>query len=97
MSLVHHLSGNLSTPSHAVLRAELSSQLDAALQGLSEIDREVLALRHFEELTNSETAQVLNMSEQAASGRYVRALGRLKHVVEAIPDLADRTTGRQRK
>jgi len=42
-------------------------------------------MRHFEELTNSETAQVLEMSEQAASARYVRALARLRHVLTAIP------------
>jgi RNA polymerase sigma-70 factor (ECF subfamily) len=52
---------------------------------MSEIDREMLALRHFEELTNSEAAQVLNMTAQAASMRYVRAIGRLRQVLEAIP------------
>jgi RNA polymerase sigma-70 factor (ECF subfamily) len=55
---------------------------------MNEIDREVLTLRHFEELTNSETARVLEMSEQAASARYIRALHRLKQILELIPDLA---------
>lgn len=85
LSLAHHLLGHLSSPSNAAIRAELSKQLDQALSTMSDIDREVLALRHFEELTNSETAQVLDMSEQAASARYVRALARLRHVIQAIP------------
>ena len=45
---------------------------------MKDIDREVLALRHFEQLTNREAAQVLGISEQAASDRYIRALARLK-------------------
>lgn len=83
-SIAFHLLGSMTSPSYAALRAELSKQLDTALQGMSEIDREVLALRHFEELTNSETAQVLEMSEQATSARYVRALSRLKQVLQAL-------------
>jgi len=84
-SLAFHLCGNLTSPSSAVNRAELAKQLDTILQGMNEIDREVLALRHFEELSNSETARVLEMSEQAASGRYIRALGRLKQILEVLP------------
>jgi len=83
-SIAFHLLGGLTSPSRAALRAELSHQLDAALQNMSEVDREVLALRHFEELSNSETAQVLSMSAQAASARYVRALARLKQVLQAL-------------
>jgi RNA polymerase sigma-70 factor (ECF subfamily) len=59
------------------------------LATLSELDQEVLALRHFEELSNSETAEVLELSEQAASLRYVRALSRLKHVLEKLPAFVD--------
>ncbi len=89
VSLARHLLGHLSSPSAAVMRAELSSQLETALSTMSDIDREVLALRHFEELSNSETSLVLEMSEQAASARYVRALARLRHVLEAIPGFMD--------
>ncbi len=81
------LSGQFTTPSAAFIRAELASQLEAALQGLDDIDREVLALRHFEELTNAETAMALNLSVAAASKRYIRALQRLKGVLELIPGL----------
>jgi RNA polymerase sigma-70 factor, ECF subfamily len=83
--LAFHLLGHLTSPSQAALRAELAEQLDAALSVLSDVDREVLALRHFEELTNSETAHVLDMTVQGASMRYVRAISRLKKVLESIP------------
>jgi RNA polymerase sigma-70 factor, ECF subfamily len=86
--LSFHLLGNLSSPSNAMMRAEQSRQLDTALQTLSELDREILALRHFEELTNHEAALVLELTEQAASARYVRALQRLKRVMETLPSLA---------
>ena len=65
--LAEHLLGGLTSPSQALLRAELSTQLNVALKTLSELDQEVLALRHFEELSNAETAQVLQLTEQAAS------------------------------
>ena len=88
-SLSHRLLGHLTSPSYAALRAELSQQLNLALESMGDLDREVLALRHFEELTNSETAKVLDLSEQAASLRYVRALSRLKKVLTAIPGFLD--------
>lgn len=87
--LSFHLLANLTSPSSAVMRAEQSRQLDTALQSLSELDREILALRHFEELTNHEAALVLGLTEQAASARYVRALQRLKRVMETLPTLAE--------
>jgi RNA polymerase sigma-70 factor (ECF subfamily) len=49
------------------------------------LDREVLALRHFEELSNTETAALLGIQPAAASKRYVRALARLKQILETIP------------
>jgi len=84
-SMSFHLQQPARTPSSTLGRAEQARQLELALQGMNENDREVLALRHFEELSNSETARVLNMTEQAASARYVRALARLKQVLEVFP------------
>ena len=88
-SLAEHFLGHMTSPSQAVMREELSAQLGEAMTTLSELDQEVLALRHFEELSNAETAEVLNLTEQAASLRYVRALSRLKHVLEKLPEFAD--------
>ncbi len=56
-------------------------------------DREVLALRHFEMLSNSECAQVLEISEKAASIRYIRAVGRLKGILDSVPGFKDYRDG----
>jgi RNA polymerase sigma-70 factor, ECF subfamily len=76
--------GDLTSPSMAAERAEGMEQLRAALDGLEPADREVLALRHFEELSNQEAAAVLGIQPAAASKRYVRALERLKGALEKL-------------
>jgi len=85
-SIAANLLGNLSSPSQAAMRGELAMQLEQAVEGMDQIDREVLALRHFEELTNSEVAEVLGIEQKAASIRYVRAIRRLKVILEKVPD-----------
>lgn len=77
-SLAQALVGSVTSPSHAVARDELALQLAQVIDQLEPIDREVLALRHFEELSNSEIAEVLEIQQKAASIRYIRALKRLK-------------------
>jgi RNA polymerase sigma-70 factor (ECF subfamily) len=86
-SLAAHLLGKLTTPSQALIRAELQLQLQQALNSMDPLDREVLTLRHFEEMSNGETAVVLNVSKAAASNRYVRALKRLKEILTGIHGL----------
>jgi RNA polymerase sigma-70 factor (ECF subfamily) len=78
------LIGDLTSPSQAAQRAETLDQLQQALNGLDPIDREVLALRHFEELSNRETAAVLGIQTAAASKRYVRALERLRESLAGL-------------
>lgn len=89
MSLAACLLGQVTSPSQAAVRAEMSAQLEAALESMDSIDREVLALRHFEELTNSEVAEVLGIRQKAASIRYVRAIQRLKAVLSQWPGFAE--------
>jgi RNA polymerase sigma-70 factor (ECF subfamily) len=88
-SLASQLLGRITTPSRAVVRAEIQIKLQEALNAMDPIDREVLALRHFEELGNNETAAVLGLQKAAASNRYVRALRRLKETLAATPGLLD--------
>lgn len=88
-ALSFHLLGHLTSPSQAALREELSQQLQDSLASMNEIDREVLALRHFEQLSNKETAQILGISDQASSDRYMRALGRLKNVLQVMPEFRE--------
>lgn len=84
LTLARHLVGNLTSPSQAAMRDEVLDEVRAALDSLDEVDREVLALRHFEELSNNEVAVVLGLQKAAASNRYIRALKRLKSVLSKI-------------
>jgi RNA polymerase sigma-70 factor (ECF subfamily) len=89
VSLAAHLLGRLTSPSLAAVRAEMQLKLQEALNGMEPLDREVLTLRHFEELSNGETAAVLGIQKAAASNRYVRALRRLKEVLSEMPGFFD--------
>jgi RNA polymerase sigma-70 factor (ECF subfamily) len=90
-SMAAQLAGRLATPSQMAVQAELRQQLEEALKSMQPIDREILALRHFEELTNSEIAEVLAISPAAASNRYVRALARLRDILSRLPGFACET------
>ena len=85
LSLAEHLLGKLTTASHAAMRVELKLRVQEALNSMDPNDREVLVLRHFEELNNGEAAQVLGIKPSAAVNRYVRALKRLKEVFQGMP------------
>jgi RNA polymerase sigma-70 factor (ECF subfamily) len=84
-SMAGQFVGHLTSPSQAAIRHELQDRLRAALAEMEPLDREVLALRHFEELGNNEVAEVLGISKDAASKRHVRALKRLRGL---LADLA---------
>jgi RNA polymerase sigma-70 factor (ECF subfamily) len=88
-SLAAQLLGRFTSASRAVLRAELQQQLQDALNEMDPIDREVIALRHFEELSNDEVAAVLGLTKGAASKRYVRAMLRLRDLVGETPGFSD--------
>jgi RNA polymerase sigma-70 factor (ECF subfamily) len=84
-ALASMLLGRLTSPSHAAVRAELVLQVQEALNTLDPLDREVVALRHFEQLSRAETAQILGISEEAGAKRYIRAMKRLKAILAARP------------
>ena len=87
VSLAAQLLGKMTSASQAVERVEIQLQLQAALNGMDEMDREIIALRHFEELSNAEAAQVLALEPSAANKRYIRALKRLQEILKSIPGL----------
>src|SRR6516164_3710796 len=87
VSLAEMLLGRLTSPTQAAQRAEVRVLLQEALNGMDPLDREVLTLRHFEELSNTEVAQLLGLSKTAASNRYIRALERLRELLAGIPGL----------
>ena len=90
VSLAAQLLGRLTSPSQAAARAELQARVQDALDDLAPFDREVLCLRHFEQLSNAEAAQVLGIGETAASNRYVRALKRIGKILQGVSGLLDR-------
>lgn len=84
VSLAAQLVGNQTSPSGAAQREESSQALADAIAQMSPLDQETIAMRHFEGLTNTEAAEVLGISVTAASNRYVRALARLKEILEEL-------------
>lgn len=84
-ALAAQLLGRDPGPSEVAVRAEMKIRLEEALNTLNPLDREMLALRHFEHLSNKEAAQALGLDTSAASKRYLRALKRLKEVLASLP------------
>ena len=84
-SLAQQLLAGLTSPTQAAIREELQLRLQEALNSMDPIDREVVVLRHFEELSNGEAAEVLGIEPPAASKRYIRAIRRLKGILDAVP------------
>ena len=84
-ALCAHLVGRLTSPSVAAVRDEIKMRLAQALDRMDPTDREVLTLRHFEQLTNAEAAEVVGIQERAAAKRYLRALERLKQLLSELP------------
>jgi RNA polymerase sigma-70 factor (ECF subfamily) len=84
-ALASMLLGRHNSPTQAAQRAERMLRVQEALNSLDPIDREVLALRHFEQLGRAEAAQVLGISQETGAKRYFRALKRLKDVLATLP------------
>ena len=81
---IAELFANTTSPSLAARRGEIMVLVREALEQLDPIDREVLVLRHFEQMSNHEAAASLSIKPAAASKRYVRAVERLRSVLEQI-------------
>lgn len=81
MSLAIQLSGNMTSPSQAAQKNESKDRLMAALDSMNDMDREILTLRHFEHLSNRETAEVLGVNYEAVRKRYIRALDKLQTIL----------------
>jgi len=84
-AMVAQLSAGVTGPATAAGREEARARVSEALAKMESTDREVLALRHFEQLNNAEAAQVIGIQERAAAKRYVRALARLREVLSDMP------------
>jgi RNA polymerase sigma-70 factor, ECF subfamily len=84
-ALCAQLTAGLTRPSVVAARNEIHARLTDALTQMDSTDREILALRHFEQLSNSEAADLLTIQEDAAAKRYLRALGRLRRILSEMP------------
>lgn len=84
ISIAAALLGQLTSPTQAALKAERQLALQEALSSMDDLDREILTLRHFESLSNGEAAEELGIETSAASKRYIRALQRLKLILEEL-------------
>jgi RNA polymerase sigma-70 factor, ECF subfamily len=84
-ALAAQLLGHETRPSEAAVRAELKVRLQEALNSMDPLDREILALRHFEQLSLAEAAEVLQVTESGACRRHMRALKRLKEILSSLP------------
>jgi RNA polymerase sigma-70 factor (ECF subfamily) len=73
------------TPAAAATHHELEQRFLAAIDQLDDIDREVILMRHFEQLSNGEVAQSLELSDAAAGMRYLRAMRRLRELLQDPP------------
>ncbi len=88
ISLAAHLLGKAATADDlAAARAEQKILLQETLNAMDSLDREVLTLRHCEQLSNDETANVLAISPPQASEAYIRALKRISVIVASLPGL----------
>jgi len=79
----------MDSPSAVARQAETLAQVEAAIESLDPMDREILTLRHFEELGNDQVAEILGLQKAAASNRYVRALQRLRDALAKLPGFFD--------
>jgi RNA polymerase sigma-70 factor, ECF subfamily len=85
IDLVARLRDPSPTPAAAALRRELEGRFREAIDVLDELDREIILLRHFEQLSNGEAARALGLSEPAAGMRHLRALRKLRAILGEAP------------
>jgi RNA polymerase sigma-70 factor (ECF subfamily) len=87
--LAAQLLGRTTGPSEAAIRAEQQRRLKEVLDGMEPTDREIIVLRHFEQLSNSEASRLMGWNESTTSTRHLRALKRLKTIVASMPEFRD--------
>lgn len=85
-ALAAQLVGELTSPSRAAIKVEMKLRLEEVLHKMNDVDREILVLRHFEQMSNTETAQALGIRASAACKRYVRALEKLKRIHSSMDE-----------
>jgi RNA polymerase sigma-70 factor (ECF subfamily) len=80
--LVDQLADRELTPAAAATWRELERRFAAAVEKLDETDRQIVLLRHFEHLSTADAAEILGLSKPAAGMRYLRAMRRLRVLLD---------------
>jgi len=96
LSIAQFLIDQLTSPSQVVVSAEEMQWLQEGLNSMNEVDREVLALRHFEQLSNIQAAEILGLTPTAASNRYLRAAARLSEILQRLNSNTGPARGRMK-
>lgn len=86
LDLIGQLRDPAVTPAAAATQREIAGRVQMAIDRLEERDREIILMRHYEQLSNQDVAQALQLTEPAASMRYLRALKRLRQQLDQILD-----------
>lgn len=81
MELVAQIVDRELTPAAAATQHEMAQRVEAAIAQLPDQDAEIIVMRHYEHLTNQEIALALELTEPAASMRYLRAVRRLREIL----------------
>jgi RNA polymerase sigma-70 factor (ECF subfamily) len=81
LQLAEQLVGSGTSPSRRMIRAELLEQVERAMEQLKDQDREILVLRHLEQLSVEQTAAVMNMTPGNVKIRHFRAVQRLQELL----------------
>lgn len=92
VSIAQQLVGQITSPTRAIARAEAQLLVQEVLNGMDPIDREILILKYFEDLSTSEAAAELGIKRSTAGKRYIAALKRLKQALCTIPGLDQQGT-----
>ena len=66
------------TPAAAATQQEIARRVEQAISELDDQDAEIIIMRNYEQLSNQEAAVALELTEPAASMRYLRAVRRLR-------------------
>ena len=90
LDLAAQLRDPFPTPAAEAVRRELEGRFRDALTRLDDDDREIILLRHFEQLSNGEAARALGLSDAAAGMRHLRALRRLRAMLAEVPSAVGR-------
>jgi RNA polymerase sigma-70 factor (ECF subfamily) len=87
--LARQLLAHSSTPCRKAVKAELRRRLIELIESLSSIDRDILVLRHLEQLSNQEIAETMCMNASSVSTRHVRALTKLRGLMQQRDEFRD--------